>query len=399
MLETFLGGYLFHPAALDYSGDTCRNGCVYCFANINKEERRGNLTGAINSIHKKEPTTYKDILLKMGYPICVSNRSDPFTPRNVRETVALFTHLARVPNGIFIQTKTGPGMDEAFEALDGKKNIVVYITVTSVDADISKQIEPGAQLPLERLRIAKAWHDAGYLVIVALNPLSEAWMPRLDIEILAGIMKSYGLNHVCIEMLDIKRKRLSLLSANRKKRLGSAVHTLGDANRAYVREATQYFIHEGLTVAKKGMPNRTAFFYDVSDRLGLTMPVLQDYVNHCFDKYGSAMDHGASGAIVTYDEFESVIARGPLFNGTLKQNNIRDYLLRSGFASWKDNQQVHSHKELLKIVWNDPRHRISIQNHCLFQPVLDENKRPAVDENGNVRLFFSRTPNFKKKRG
>lgn len=25
MLEIFLGGYLFHPAALDYSGDTCRN--------------------------------------------------------------------------------------------------------------------------------------------------------------------------------------------------------------------------------------------------------------------------------------------------------------------------------------------------------------------------------------
>jgi len=242
MLEVFLGGYLFHPAALDYSGDTCRNGCAYCFANINKEERKGNLTGAINSIHKKEPTTYKDLLVKLGYPICVSNRSDPFTPRNYRDTVALFTHLAQIPNGIFIQTKTGPGMDEAFDALEGKKNVVVYITVTTIRDSIAKLLEPGAPPPSERLRTAKAYHDAGYLVIVALNPLSEAWMPQEDIEALAEQLKADGIDHVCLEMLDIKRKRLSMLGANRKARLGDALLTLGDANRQYVRDATQYFI-------------------------------------------------------------------------------------------------------------------------------------------------------------
>jgi len=63
MLEVFLGGYLFHPAATDYSGDTCLNGCAYCFANINKEARAGNLKGAISALYKKEPKSYQDLLI------------------------------------------------------------------------------------------------------------------------------------------------------------------------------------------------------------------------------------------------------------------------------------------------------------------------------------------------
>lgn len=147
MLEIFLGGYLFHPAALDYSGDTCQNGCAYCFANINKEFRRGNLAGAINSFYKKEATTYKDILIKMGYPICVSNRSDPFSPNNTRDTLALFTHLAEMKNGIFIQTKCGPGMDEALDILGDRRDVVVYITVTTMQDDIARMLEPKAPPP------------------------------------------------------------------------------------------------------------------------------------------------------------------------------------------------------------------------------------------------------------
>ena len=122
MLEVFLGGYLFHPAALDYSGDTCQNKCAYCFANINKEFRAGNLQGAINSFYRKEPKTYKDMLLAEGYPICVSNRSDPFAKNNERDSIALFTHLAERKNGIFIQTKTGTGMEECLDLMGDRRD-------------------------------------------------------------------------------------------------------------------------------------------------------------------------------------------------------------------------------------------------------------------------------------
>lgn len=387
MLERFIGGYLFHPAALDYSGDTCRNGCVYCFANINQGEREGNLTGAIKRFYKKEIITYDDMLLKEGYPILVSNRSDPFTLRNYRDTLALFTHLKNIPNGIFIQTKCGPGMDEALDIL-GDKKPVIYITVTTIKDEIAKVIEPGAPLPSERLRIAKDLHKRGYLVLIAVNPCCEQWMPMKNLEALCDDLKKTGIKHICIEMLDISRNRLKVLSQSRKDRIGEAA--LDDCAsgrvRQYVRDCTQYLAGAGMIVAKRGMPFKSTFFDDIKARLGKVMPTYQDFTNYCLDRYPSE-------SVVTFAEFENIICSGGgIFRKTIRQNTIRDYLLRSGFTSWKDNQEIHSHRELLRVLWNDPRPRISIQKHCLIRPT---NKK---DDEGNIILYFDKVPYLGKKK-
>lgn len=387
MLERFIGGYLFHPAALDYSGDTCRNGCVYCFANINQCEREGNLAGAIKRFYKKEIVTYDDMLLKEGYPILVSNRSDPFTPRNYRDTLALFTHLKNIPNGIFIQTKCGPGMNDALEIL-GDKRPVVYITVTTIRDEIAKIIEPGAPLPTERLRIAKNLHKRGYLVLIAVNPCCEQWIPMKDLESLCDDLKKSGMKHICIEMLDISRNRMKVLSQSRKDRIGEAA--LADCAsgrvRQYVRDCTQYLVGVGMIVAKRGMPFKSAFFADIKARLGKVMPAYQDFMNYCLDNY-------PCGSAVTFAEFEKVIcADGGIFTKTIRQNTIRDYLLRSGFISWKDNQEIHSHRELLRVLWNDPRPRISIQKHCLIKTT---NKK---DKEGNALLWFDKNPDLSSKK-
>jgi DNA repair photolyase len=387
MLERFIGGYLFHPAALDYSGDTCRNGCAYCFANINQAYREGNLTGAIKRFYKKEIVTYDDMLLKEGYPILVSNRSDPFTPRNYLDTLALFTHLGNIPNGIFIQTKCGPGMDEALDLL-GDKKPVIYITMATIRDEIAKIIEPGAPLPSERLRIAKDLHKRGYLVLIAVNPCCEQWMPMKDLESLCDDLKKSGMKHICIEMLDISRNRIKVLSQSRKDRIGEAA--LADCAsgrvRQYVRDCTQYLIGAGMIVAKRGMPFKSTFFDDVAERLGRVMPNYQDFTNYCLDKY-------SDGSVVTFAEFEKVIcACGGIFTKTIRQNTIRDYLMRSGFTSWKENQKIHRHRELLRVLWNDPRPRISIQKHCLIRPT---NKK---DDEGNIVLYFGKVPNLGKKK-
>ena len=387
MLERFIGAYLFQPAALDYSGSTCRNGCAYCFANINQCKRDGNLTGAIKRFYKKEIVTYDDMLLKEGYPICVSNRSDPFTTGTWRETVALCQHLKNIPNGIYIQTKCGPGMEEALDILDNKKP-VVYITITTIKDEISKAIEPNAPVSSERLRIAKDLHQRGYLVLVAVNPCCELWMPMTDLESLVADLKKSGMRNMVIEMLDMSKNRIKALPQSRKSRIGEAAlaDCLSGRTRQYVRDCTDYLVKSGMIVCKKGMPYRTSFFDDIRARIGRTMPLHQDFVNYCFDNH-------ADGSPVTFAEFENVICRdGGIMTKTIKQNTIRDYLLRAGFQSWKENQEVHSHHELLKIVWNDKRHRISIQKHCLYKPT---NQR---DAEGNIILYFDKTPSLGKKK-
>lgn len=384
MLERFIGAYLFQPAAFDYSTDTCRNGCAYCFANINKVERCGNLLGAVKKLYKKEPATYDDFLLRDGYPICVSNRTDPFTERNRRDTIALCRHLANIPNGVYLQTKCGPGMDEAIDIL-GDKKPVVYITVTTIRDEIAAVLEPGAPPPSERLRIAKDLHRRGYLVFVAVNPCAEQWMPRNDLETLVSELKGAGMRHMVIEMLDMSRNRIKVLPPSMRSRIGEAAlaDCVSGRVRQYVRECTQYLVGAGMVVCKKGMPFRSTFFDDIKARLGKTMPTIQDFVNYCFDTKGDA------GAVM-FSEFDNVIrgGRGGVFDMAFKGSAIRDYLLRAGFVSWKAHQSVPTHRDLLRIVWNDPRHRISIQKHCLFRPT------PRTDEEGNVVLYFSRTPNL-----
>lgn len=377
MLERFIGAYLFQPAALDYSSDTCRNGCAYCFANINQAEREGNLKGAVNKFYKKEVKSYDDMLLRDGYPICISNRSDPFTERNWRDTVALSQHLVNIPNGIYIQTKCGPGMDEALDIL-GDKKPVIYITVTTIRDDISRVLEPNAPLPSERLRIAADLHRRGYLVLIAVNPCAEQWMPREDLEALCVQLKAAGIRHVVIECLDMSRNRIKILPQSRIDRIGAAA--LEDCRtgrvRGYVRECTEYLIKTRMIVCKKGMPFRSSIFDDIKARLGKTMPVMQDFVNYCIDN--------RKGGAVTFDEFDKVIrgGRGGVFDVSIQGSSIRDYLLRAGFVSWKANQKVPTHRDLLRIVWNDPRHRISIQKHCLFS--LTDKKDPE----GNAVLWF-----------
>jgi DNA repair photolyase len=384
MLERFIGAYLFQPAAFDYSSDTCRNGCAYCFANINKAERKGNLQGAIKKFYKTEITTYDDMLLRDGYPICISNRSDPFTERNWRDTVALCQHLVNIPNGVYLQTKCGPGMDEALGIL-GDKKPVVYITVTTIRDEVAAVLEPNAPPPSERMRIAKDLHRRGYLVLIAVNPMAEQWMPHSDLEALCNDLKASGIRHVVIEMLDMSRNRIKILPQSRIDRMGAAA--LEDCRsgrvRGYVRECTEYLVGAGMIVCKKGMPFRSSFFDDIKARLGKTMPTHQDFVNYCWDTKGDA------GA-VTFAEFDQVIrgGRGGVFDMAFKGYAIRDYLLRAGFVSWKENQRVPTHRDLLRIVWNDKRHRIAIQKHCLFRPT------PRTDEEGNVILWFSRVPNL-----
>jgi DNA repair photolyase len=377
MLERFIGAYLFQPAAFDYSSDTCRNGCAYCFANINQANREGNLQGAIKKFYKQEIKTYDDMLLRDGYPICVSNRSDPFTPQNWRDTLALCKHLINIPNGVYLQTKCGPGMDEALDIM-GDKKPVVYITVTTIRDEIAAVLEPNAPPPSERLRIAKDLHRRGYLVLIAVNPCAEQWMPRADFETLCADLKASGIRHIVIEMLDMSRNRLKILPKSRIDRMGAAA--LDDCRtgrvRGYVRECTEYLVKQGFEVCKKGMPFRTSFFDDINARLGKTMPVMQDFVNHCIDNRKTGP--------VTFAEFDQVIrqGRGGVFDVSIHGSSIRDYLLRAGFVSWKANQHVPTHRDLLRIVWNDPRHKISLQKHCLFR--LTDKKDPE----GNAVLWF-----------
>lgn len=391
MLERFIGAYLFQPAAFDYSGDTCTNACVYCFANINKPFRKGNLKGAIKKIYKNPPETPDERLWADGYPVCVSNRSDPFTERNWRDTLAFCSHLVNFDNGVYLQTKTGPGLLETLDVFGDKKPIV-YITVTTINEKTAKRIEPNAPTPERRLKTAEDLAKLGYMVIVAVNPCAEQWMPLKDLEILIKRLQRANIRHFVVEKLDMSRNRIKSLSQAVKEAIGEdeLKDCLNQRVKSYTRDVTQYAVAQGMSVCKKGMPFASTFPDDVRAHIGKTMPLLQDFVNYCFEKK-------PDGGEVRFGEYDRVLrqGRGGVFEMEVQNSSIKDYLLRSGFQSWKDNKKIATHHDLLRITWNDRRSRLSIQNHCSFR-VVGRGGVPLLDKNGDKILYFSKTPYFGK---
>ena len=375
MLEVFYGGMLFHPAGMDYSDETCSHACAYCFANINKAYREGDLVGAIKKLWRQGDTTYSGYLLSHGYPICVSNRTDAFAKNNIRNTRALFEHLAERDNGIFIQTKTGDGIGEVIESLPKKP--VIYISITMLDEDRSKFVEVAAPLPSERLTMARYFIERGYVVVAAINPCSKTWLPPEDFDALTIEFKRIGIRHVVIEMLDMSDFRMRKIGTARKKHLGEAPATIGNEDRQYVRECTEKLVERGFMVSKKGMPYRSDFYVEVEAALGKTMPSLQPFVNACIDR-------GADE--VTFGEFIEYIQSYINVDAPMQGNALRGYILRNSFDVWKDNREVGTLRDLMRICWTDHRHHLSIVNHTLFSAHPDASAR---DQDGVPLLMFN----------
>lgn len=379
MLEPFFGGLLFHPAALDYSDETCSHGCAYCFANINKSYRDGDLKGAIKRLYAKNDTTLTGRLLRDGYPIVVSNRTDAFAKNNIRNTRALFHHLAERENGIFIQTKGGDGIGEVIESLPRKP--VVYISITMLDDDLAKKVEPAAPSPTERLALARYFVERGYVVIAAINPCNKRWLPPDQFTELLGKFREVGVRHTVIEVLDMSTMRMRKLSEGRKIRLVNATETIGKEDLQYVRERTAEMIQSGFRVAKKGQPFHSDFYIDVEAALGRCMPSLQVFVNECFARDAHELH---------FPEFIDFISRYIDVDVPVRGNALRGYLLRTGFETWKDNQRVDTYRDLFRVSWNDARSHASVQNHSLLTRAMD-GALPATDSTGDAILLFNKT--------
>ncbi len=376
-IEVFWGGLLFHPAALDYADETCSHGCAYCFANINKSYREGNVASAIKALYRTDGDTITSWFMRRGYPICMSNKTDCFAKNNLRNTKAFFTHLAESGNPVFIQTKGGEGIGELVESLPKKP--VIYMSITMLNEETAKKVEPAAPLPSERLAMARYFVERGYVVIAAINPCSKTWLPKEDFIALADKFKEAGIRHVVIEVLDMSASRMRKINVARKNMMATATETIGKGDRQYVRECTEYLVRAGFLVAKKGMPFASDFYTEVEAALGKTMPSLQPFINECLAR---------GEAEVRFERFAEYVGRYLPLDVAIRGNALRGYLLRSGFDAWFDNKQVETFRQLLEIVWDDPRSYASIQHHSLFA-AQKVGEFFAKDADGRKILLFN----------
>jgi len=386
-IEPIWGSFMEHPAALDYSGDTCFHGCAYCFAIANKQERRNSVTGAIRFLYRKKTSSYQDALLKEGYPICCSNRSDPFSPNNLASTEALFTHLKELPNGVFIQTKTHPACFDLIDML-GPKKAVVFVSIPMLDETIAKTVEPGAPSPKVRLDIIQKLVSKGYHVIFAINPCDPTFLPEEDFYSLVAEIKRIGITHIYTFPLSLSAHRIRRLGPRLKSRLmGIAEETaeIQGIREDYAYAVARELIDDGFEVNSR-IARRSNFWEETKRICKRTFPLRQDFVNYCYDKLPSG-----GHLLLTFKEFYDLITKEhPLFRASFGNDIVlRGYIIRTSHTLWQAHRKIADLYKLLQIFWNTdlPSSKFSILTNPLFAHAK-RNGKWLTDEYGNRIVYF-----------
>ena len=385
MIDPFYGEFLLHPSPLECSGNTCSHNCCYCFSNIRRSCRYSNIKQTLTQLKNfQSSNTYKNTLIKEKYSICLSNRTDPFSKTNYIETLSMLEYLKNLENGIFFQTKGGYGIDEAFDILKDKKNILFYVTITSKNNDILKVIEPNSPSYEEKIELIKKAKNNGYNVIVAFNPVVKNWLPEKDFYDIVSDVNKIGVKNFIFQKLYLSKNDIKGFTEDRKKRFEDEI--LIDAvkktseNQYYLQSLVIELIKRGNNAVAFGMPFKTDLFKDIRGTLGKCFPSNYDVINYCFDNKVKQ---------ITFNDYKKVLNenQNDLFNKEFK--GLSTYIFRIARQVWKGNDKIQSIRtinDVLNAYWNYKQISGSLQNNKLFsvaQEKDDENNLILNFNNGN----------------
>lgn len=176
MYSPFYGEFLISPAATQCALNYCSHKCAFCFANLNRPERRADAAAAMRQIGNVwRSDNIESRLMRSGAPILFSNLVDPFATVNHRLSIPMMTLLSEMGFPIMIQTRGGFGVAEAMKALPRS---VWYVSIAFKDEDLRRRLEPGAPSIESRFELIRDLTDAGHVVMVGMLPLYHGWEPE-----------------------------------------------------------------------------------------------------------------------------------------------------------------------------------------------------------------------------
>jgi len=374
-MDALVGLFGEHPVPLEYSGVDCSNNCLYCFAKAYscKSSDYTKFQSLIRNLDSRQSLAAE--LFKAGQPVLLSNRSDPFCENNYRETLSVLKLLRQFSNGIYFQTKTGPAIEEALKILDGKQNVAWYITVTCADDAMSKVIESNAPPTSERLDWAKRLAKAGYHVIVAFNPLVEAWMPTKQLDKIIATLVKDGVEDFYFDFLHLEEKRkypaVLLETTGKTMEYYNSIDAFLDVEEAIF--SLQKFDHVHCRYHNQRQGD---FVYArlISTLQGGFLPVSS------FECYiDEAVQQGVN--VFYWEDFYDWIRQDneELFEREFPVAWLERYVYIQSRQVYMEHPPLHCYKDLLKLIWNDKRFACSLQNHIKYKSL-------GTDDCGDVIL-------------
>lgn len=382
MICNFCGELLFHPAALELSGYTCSNNCSYCFANIRKSVRDPEWNRVMKFFREaRKRQTLEAVLFNEGFPVCISNLSDPFVANNKKMTAQIVKLFENFPNGIFFQTKCTDGIDETLDALGSRRNVVFYITITCGRDEVSKQVESGAAPTSQRIQTAIMLKKMGFEVEIGLNPLVFHWMEAEELHETAQTLIQNGVKDFFIQPLYLKSKEISEFTpARRQSFYGFENEDLA----AYCKECKDIdYCYAVMCHINQDLGGNAYTAYSVEENnttpdmyrraLGKVFPMNMDFYNY--------VNQHPEMETFSFEQWFHVItgANREFFERDLGVR-LDNYILRTARQLWNGhpaNQGIRNFKQTLKVYWNNKAIGFSPQNSWGLEAA-------GKDENGNI---------------
>jgi DNA repair photolyase len=212
-IQPFMAEFMSFPVLLEMSFNRCTHGCKYCFANANSYDNPVTLKGVIDFLTRRlndpDPDNLVSDMLRKGYPVLMSNRSDPFSMNNIDITEGVIDFCNAVGIPYAMETKTCIN-DRIYGIIDKMKPSVWYITLTTLDDTVRKQFEPTAPSVQRRLDIAKYLIAHGHKVEFGLNPYVREWVNAEEyFKVISGI----GVDNVVCYPYHANRNQDRVLTA------------------------------------------------------------------------------------------------------------------------------------------------------------------------------------------
>jgi len=181
----------------------CEHGCTYCYARPTHAflDLSPGLDFETKLFAKPEAARLlRAELAKPGYvcdPIALGTNTDPYQPieREWKLTRSILEVLAAHEHPFTIVTKSAlVERDIDIIAPMAAKNMArVYLSITTLDRQIARTLEPRASAPERRLQALRALSDAGIPVGVMVAPV----IPQLNDKDLEGILEAAAAHGAC----------------------------------------------------------------------------------------------------------------------------------------------------------------------------------------------------------
>ncbi len=389
MITTWNGEFLISPVPLELSLGPCSHGCAYCFSRANgycgkNWSGSASFLRSVDRIFDGKKNDVASQLLRLGYPVNLSNRSDPFAQSNVKDIYFVIKGLRDRGVPLHISTKGGPQASTTIELIGPS---VWYISLSFMDDAKRKLFEPGAPSVKERLDLIRAVVASGSRVIVGTNPLIEDWLGDFDEAV--GVLKSVGASGAYYQPYHVYHDQWKAMSPRERDLMGPYYD---DGKKRRIPDS-QWDVMDRFKAAadRAGLPSFAGnqfwptSFWDCMDIYPKRFGTSQNFVNWCWDNLPDNSE-------VFFEDFWRCVGVGMpdgLFN--------LDHQIHSMARSLGQAQKIPrymTYKDLCKLIWTHKEHGLCPVNQNTFSFLVEKEGgnwiQPLDDRDEAPILLFSR---------